>query len=418
MCVAALPPASLILAGTNAEVMTHPSSITLIRPSARLLRAAPRKEYFVTARCYIVSSIDRIKGQKWAIFGRYTRSDNVKGLTQALTTFASLALFWSVAVLGVGVCRWLTAAAILLITLFNVRVFALMHECGHGSLFRSPWLNRAIGFLLGVVSGMPQYVWSQHHSYHHAHNGNWEKYRGPYTTPSIGEYEAMTDAQRRMYRLKCNIAVAPLVGFIYLIFNPRFTWAKGNIGLVIHMVRKKAAQPNVSMKNHAATYETRYWESPKEYWHMFWNNVVLLTLWVLMSCAVGTALFFTIYLISLSIAGGAGIILFTVQHNFEHAYASDSKRWDYTTGAIKGTCFLVLPRWLNWFTVDMGFHHIHHLSAKIPNYCLAECHNEYQHLFTDVTRLKLSQFHNALKCILWDTRARRIISVSEYQKQI
>jgi acyl-lipid omega-6 desaturase (Delta-12 desaturase) len=404
--------------GTNAEVMIHPSGITLIRPSDRLLPAALLKEYFVTARCSIVSSIDRIKRQKRANFGRYTKSDNVKGLTQALTTFASLALFWWVAILGVGVSRWLTAAAMLLITLFNVRVFALMHECGHGSLFRSPWLNRAIGFLLGVVSGMPQYVWSQHHSYHHAHNGNWDKYRGPYTTPSIGEYEAMTDAQRRMYRLKCNIAVAPLVGFIYLIFNPRFTWAKGSIGLVIHMVRKKAAQPNVSMKNHAATYETRYWESSKEYWHMFWNNVVLLTLWVLMCWAVGTTLFFTIYLISLSIAGGAGIILFTVQHNFEHAYASDSKRWDYTTGAIQGTCFLVLPRWLNWLTVDMGYHHIHHLSAKIPNYCLAKCHNEYQHLFTDVTRLKLSQFPNALKCILWDTRAQRIISVSEHQKQI
>ena len=391
-----------------------PPGTTLIRPSARLLPAA---HHIVTARCSIVSSIDRIKQQKRAIIGPYNKSDNIKGSTQVLTTVVPLALLWWVAVLGAGASRWLTAAAMLLITLFTVRVFALMHECGHGSLFRSPWLNRAIGFLLGVVSGMPQYVWSQHHNYHHAHNGNWEKYRGPYTTPSIGEYAAMTAAQQRMYRLKCSIAASPLVGFIYLIFNPRFTWVKGSIGLVIHIVRKKAAQPTVSMKKHATTYETRYWASAKEYWHMFWNNVVLLSLWVLMGWAFGTTLFFTIYLISLSIAGGAGIILFTVQHNFEHAYASDSKRWDYTTGAIKGTCFLILPRWLNWFTINMGYHHIHHLSANIPNYCLVKCHNEYQHLFADVTRVKLSQFHNALKCILWDTRAQRIISVSEYQQQ-
>jgi omega-6 fatty acid desaturase (delta-12 desaturase) len=192
----------------------------------------------------------------------------------------------------------------------------------------------------------------------------------------------------------------------------------GSIGLVIHIARRKAAQSNVSMKNHAATYKTRYWKSPKEYWHIFWNNVVLLTLWVLMCWAVGTTLFFTVYLISLSIAGGAGIILFTVQHNFEHAYASDSKRWDYTNGAIKGTSFLVLPRWLNWFTVDMGYHHIHHLSANIPNYCLVKCHDEYQHLFADVTRVKLSQFHNSLKCILWDTRTQQIISVAEYRQQM
>ena len=88
----------------------------------------------------------------------------------------------------------------LLISLFTLRVFALMHECGHGSLFRTQPLNRAFGFLLGVVSGMPQYVWSQHHNYHHANNGNWEKYRGPYTTLSVDEYAAMTDAQQRMYR--------------------------------------------------------------------------------------------------------------------------------------------------------------------------------------------------------------------------
>jgi acyl-lipid omega-6 desaturase (Delta-12 desaturase) len=365
-----------------------------------------------------VSSIDRIKQQKRAIIGRYIKSDDVKGLTQALTTLVPFALLWWVAVLGTGTSRWLTAAAMLLITLFTLRVFALMHECGHGSLFRSPWLNRATGFLLGVISGMPQYVWSQHHNYHHAHNGNWDKYRGPYTTLSVDEYASMTDAQQRMYRRKCSIAIAPVAGFIYLIFNPRFTWVRGSISLAIHIVREKVAQPNVSLNEHAASFETRYWKSSKEYWHMFWNNVVLLSVWVLMCWAFGTALFFTIYLFSVSIAGGAGIILFTVQHNFEHAYASDSGRWDNTTGAIEGTSFLILPRWLNWFTVNIGYHHIHHLCANIPNYCLVECHNESRHLFPDVTRVKLSQVHSALKCILWDTRAQRIISVAEYRQQV
>jgi omega-6 fatty acid desaturase (delta-12 desaturase) len=365
-----------------------------------------------------VSSIDRIKQQNRAITGPYNKSDNIKGATQVLTTLLPYTLIWWVAIRGADASRWLSAAAMLLIILFTLRVFALMHECGHGSLFRSPWLNRASGFLLGVVSGMPQYVWSQHHGYHHAHNGDWEKYRGPYTTRSVDEYAAMSNTQQRMYRLKCSIAAAPIVGFIYLIFNPRFTWLKGSVGLVIHTVRKKAAQPSVSMKKHAGAYESRYWKSAREYWHMFWNNVVLLSLWGLMCWAFGTTLFFTIYLISLSIAGGAGIILFTVQHNFEHSYASNSNRWDYTTGALKGTSFLILPRWLNWFTVDMGYHHIHHLSAKIPNYCLAKCHHDNQHLFADVSRVKLSQFPNALKYILWDTCAQRIISVSEYQRQI
>ena len=394
------------------------SGIALLRPSDRLAPAGPRNEYFVTARCSILSSIDRIKRQKRAITGRYNKSDNVKGLTQALTTLASLALLWWVAVWGVGASLWLTAAAMLLITLFHVRVFALMHECGHGSLLRSPWLNRAFGFIFGVVSGMPQYVWSQHHSYHHAHNGNWEKYRGPYTTLSVDEYAVLSNAQQRMYRYKCSLAAAPIAGFIYLIFNPRFTWIKGTIRFVSHIVLKKAAYPAVSLSAHAASFRTRYWKSAKEYRHMLWNNVVLLSVWALMCWGCGAGLFFTIYLITLSIAGGVGIILFTVQHNFEHSYASESRCWDYTTGAIRGTSFLILPRWLNWLTVNMAYHHIHHLSANIPNYSLVECHLESQHLFSDVTRVKLSQIPNALKYILWDTRAQRIISVLEYRQQI
>jgi acyl-lipid omega-6 desaturase (Delta-12 desaturase) len=362
-------------------------------------------------------SSDGLKRQKGAMIGRYTKSDDLKGLKQVFTTLLPLTFLWWAAVRCADVSLWLAMVPVLAIVLFTVRVFGLMHECGHGSLFRSRWLNRVVGFLLGVVSGMPQYVWSQHHNYHHAHNGNWDRYRGPYTTLSTDEYAALTPAQRHMYRNKCSVAAAPLAGFIYLIFNPRFTWLKGSIGLLIHTVRRKLAQPGVSLRAHAASYRTRYWKSAREYRHMLGNNLVLLSLWALMCCVCGTAIFFSVYLVSVSIAGGAGIVLFTVQHNFEHSYASDGAHWDADTGAIQGTSFLVLPRWLNWFTINIGYHHIHHLSASIPNYCLADCHDEYQHLFSSVTRVKLSEVLGASKCILWDTRAHRIISVAEYQRR-
>jgi omega-6 fatty acid desaturase (delta-12 desaturase) len=365
-----------------------------------------------------VSSIDCVKQQKRAMIGQFTKSNNIKGLTQVLTTLVPLGLLWWVAVVGARISPWLTVIATMLISLFTLRVFVLMHECGHASLFRSRRLNRAFGFVLGVVSGMPQYVWSQHHNFHHAHNGNWDKYRGPYTTLSIDEYARMSGLQQLIYRGKCNIASAPFTGFIYLIFNPRFTWIKGSIGLVLHLARSKLSEPGITLRQHAASYKTQYWKSSKEYWHMFWNNIVLLSVWLAMSLVCGPLLFFAIYAISVSVAGGAGIVLFTVQHNFNHAYASDSKRWDYDTGAIEGTSFLILPSWLNWFTANIGYHHIHHLSANIPNYCLVKCHDRYQHLFPDVTRVKLSQIHGALKCILWDTRAQRIISVAEYRQQI
>jgi omega-6 fatty acid desaturase (delta-12 desaturase) len=369
-------------------------------------------------RCSTVSTIDSVKQQKRTMIERYAKSDNAQGLTQILTTLVALAILWYLAIRGARISYYVTAAAMVPIALFTLRVFALMHDCGHGSLFRNHRLNRGFGFLLGVISGMPQYVWSKHHNYHHANNGNWEKYRGPYATLSVDEFAALSSTQKRLYRTKCSIAAAPLAGCIYLIFNPRFTWLKGTIGLVLHIIAKKVAQPSIAMSMHAASYKTRYWKSATEYWHMFWNNVVLLGSWALMCWLCGSGLFFAIYLITLSVAGGAGIVLFTVQHNFEHAYASDSKDWDFDMGAILGTSFLILPRWLNWFTVDIAYHHIHHLSANIPNYRLVQCHREYQHLFPDVKRVTLVQVYDALQCILWDRQAQRIISLSAYRWSI
>lgn len=345
----------------------------------------------------------------------YARSSDVKGLTQVVTTLVPFSFLWWVAIRCAAVSPWLVVLPLLLMILFIVRAFGLMHECGHGSLFRSRRLNSAVGFLLGVFCGMPQYVWSQHHNYHHAHNGNWDRYRGPYTTLSVDEYAALSRARQRLYRGKCSVVAAPLAGFVYLIFNPRFTWLKGSIGMLAHTLRRKLAQPNVSLRTHAARYQSRYWKSAREYRHMLWNNLALLSAWGLMCWACGAAVFFSIYLLSLSIAGGAGIVLFTVQHNFEHSYASDSEHWDPDTGTIEGTSYLVLPRWLDWFTVNIGYHHIHHLSASIPNYRLAECHQAYQHLFARVARVKLCDVLGALECILWDQHAQRIISVAEYR---
>ena len=227
----------------------------------------------------------------------------------------------------------------------------------------------------------------------------------------------LTDQQQRANARSRSIALAPLAGFMYLIFNPRFTWLKGSLQLVLHLVKRKLADPGTSIKAHAAAFQTRYWATRQEYWHMTGNNILLLSGWVVMSMLVGPVLFFSVYLTSLSLAGAAGIVLFTVQHNFKHSYATGDAGWDYETAAIEGTSFLILPRWLNWFTADIAYHHIHHLSAQIPNYRLVQCHNESAHLFADVARVKLFEIPAALKYILWDAQARQLISVAEYRRQ-
>lgn len=346
----------------------------------------------------------QVKAQRRAIVDRFAKPDNVRGSWQVANTLLPLAALWLAIAPSAEISYWLTAAIALVITLFLVRVFVLMHDCGHGSLFRHGSLNRFFGFVLGVVAGMPQYVWSQHHAFHHATNGNWDKYRGPFVVDTVDGYAAMSEKQRLIYRLLRRIPLMPLHGFVYALFMPRYTWLAGSASLLWHIVRGKRAE-----------FKTRYWSSPEEFRHMTWNNLVLIGLWVAMSLAIGPALFFAVYVASLSLATAVGIVVFTVQHNFEGSYASGDEGWDYHEAAIHGTSFLVLPAWVNWFTANIAYHHVHHLSATIPNYCLAECHAEYQHLFVDVPRVRLSEVPRSLDYILWDTRARRIVSVAQFE---
>jgi acyl-lipid omega-6 desaturase (Delta-12 desaturase) len=354
-----------------------------------------------------VSSIDLLKAEKRALVNRYAKPDNFSAVVQLLNTLLPFAALWYAAVLSAGISWWLTAGITLLLALFLVRVFVLMHECGHGSLFRTGRLNKAAGFVLGVLTGMPQYVWSQHHAYHHSTNGNWAKYRGPFAVVTSDDFAAMSARQRRTYQLVRSAWLLPVHGFLYVLFMPRYTWLRGSIGLLWHVVRGRGA----------ATFNTRYWKTREEYWHMTWNNVVLLSAWLAMSLAIGPALFFSVYVVSVSLATAVGIMVFTVQHNFEDSYASGDDGWDYDTAAIEGTSFLVLPGWLNWFSANIGYHHIHHLSASIPNYRLVQCHDEWQKLFVRVRRIYLVDIPRALKCILWDVRGRRIITVAEFEKQ-
>lgn len=352
----------------------------------------------------MTSSAD-FQQRKRALIRTHSRSSDAIGLWQTANTLLPLAVLWFAAAWGLTHSLPVTIAAAIGITLFLVRVFALMHECGHGALFASRPLNRWFGFVYGVLSGMPQYVWAQHHDYHHRNNGNWERYRGPLSTLSIDEYNALTTAQQQRYRHLRSLALAPLGGFVYLIFNPRFNWLRGNLTLLGHLLRGRGP----------AGFQTRYWKNWREYRHMTANNIVLLGAWVAMSLAIGTSAFFALYLITLSIAGGVGILLFTVQHNFEQSYAAPTATWDYDRGAMEGTSFLVLPPWMNWFTANIGYHHVHHLSAAIPNYRLVRCHVENADLLGDVPRITLWQVPAALRCLLWDTRAERIISFDEYE---
>jgi omega-6 fatty acid desaturase (delta-12 desaturase) len=364
-----------------------------------------------------MNATERLKQEKSTLIKKYASRSNSFAVYQMLSTMIPYFALFYFAIESLTISYWLTAGLVSLLILIIMRVFMMMHDAGHGCLFVTPKQNSIAGFIMGVMCGVPEYVWSKHHAYHHATNGNWSKYRGPLAVLSSEEYSELTEKKQKSYVNGRNILMAPLGGFLYFIFTPRFTWIKGTIQFFIHAVKLKSSAPFSSFQVIKDSFKTKFWADWKEYNHMAANNIVLLSLIIFGCMFFGVVPFMIIYVIALSLAGALGIILFTIQHNFEDSYATSDQDWDYNTAAIEGTSYLDLPRILHWFTADIGYHHIHHLSARIPNYKLRACHEEYQHLFEQVPTLKLKDILKSFKFILWDEASGRMISIEQYNER-
>lgn len=359
---------------------------------------------------------ETIKAEVPTIVARHGNRSDLRAAIQILNTCVPFLALFYLALQSLAVSGWLAAACIVLAALFIVRIFMMMHDCGHRSLFRTQSLNHVFGFVTGVLCGMPQYVWSQHHSFHHATNGNWSKYTGPLGTITVDAFARLSPWQQKRYQILRNILFTLPGAFLYFILNPRLNWMLGSLMFLHYLMRTKLRQPGTPLTTIAREFKSPYWKSGTEYWHMSGNNVVLLSLWWLGSVHFGAAAFFTVYLTSLTLGGAVGIIIFSIQHNYESSYASDDAYWDYYRGALEGTSFLRLPGILNWFSADIAYHHVHHLSVRIPNYRLAACHRHHAALFEQVKRIHLGDVVHCFDFILWDDAHRKIISVAQFRQ--
>lgn len=348
----------------------------------------------------------------------YTNKSNTTGLWQVLSTFFIFALLWVGYAKTVQDHAWVVIPFTVALAFFILRFFVLMHDCGHGSLFDSNRLNKFVGYLLGVLTGMPQYVWSKHHAYHHTTNGNWEKYKGPLSTISTDEYAKLTSKERLLYKTVRNpLAFVPIGGFLYVFFNPRFNWAVGLIKLELSFLGALFTLNFSKMKDILQNVPSKKWKSPEEFWHMTYNNLTLIVVWYFMVQWMGAADFFILHIASLSLAGGLGILFFTVQHNFEDSYASDTEKVDYVRASLEGTSYLKIPAWLNWFTADIAYHHIHHLSTSVPNYRLKACHQELKPHFTMVKRVSFKEILPSIKFLLWEKQSEKLVSIEDFESR-
>ncbi len=315
--------------------------------------------------------------------------------------------------------RYLAISPILIIlSLLSSRAFSLMHDCGHRSLFRSRWLNRVIGFFLGVLNAIPQYPWSRDHAFHHRNNGNWEVYRGPVDVLTLQEYESLPKLKKLLYSISRHWLMLFPGGFFYLVIKPRLTLIVAMAtflgSLLSELLFKILNGDFLNLFSIASRFKPKYsgyGDTSGELIDLVANNFLVITSWFLMSRWLGAGLFWSCYSIIMMISAAIFICIFFVQHNYEGSYAHRTDQWDLFLGATQGSSNLVLPRVLNWFLADISYHSIHHLCESIPNYNLRACHNRNKSLLSGAKYLKLQDIPACFKYILWDENLQELSSI-------
>lgn len=312
-----------------------------------------------------------------AIVEKYQRPSTGRALWQIVNTFGPYGLIWYLMYRSLAVSWWLTIPLALLAAAFLVRIFIIFHDCGHGSYFRSRRANNIVGFIAGVLTFTPYYHWRWEHAIHHGTAGQLDKRgTGDVWTMTVQEYLESSRWKRFAYRLARN-------PFVLLVLAP----------LVMFVVLQRIPSPHASARERES---------------VWWMNLAILCLVIGLSSIFGVVPYLLIQLTVTMVAGAAGVWLFYVQHQFEDAYWERGDNWDYAAAALKGSSFYKLPRILQWFSGNIGFHHIHHLSPRIPNYNLQKCH-EADPLFQQVKPLTLFSSMKSLAFRLWDERAKKLV---------
>jgi omega-6 fatty acid desaturase (delta-12 desaturase) len=269
---------------------------------------------------------------------------------------------------------------------FVVRIFIIQHDCGHGSYFRSSTANSAVGLICGLVTFTPFANWRRQHAGHHANWNNLDRRASGadiYSTcMTSAEYRQMTPREQWGYRALRH----PLV---YLILLPPIVF------LVIY--RLPFDTPRAWVRERLAVH---------------FNNAMLLIAFVAMGLTLGFGNVLAVQVPVMATAAIIGVFLFSVQHRFEETLWMRGDAWNAVDASLKGSSFLKLPRVLQWFTGNIGYHHIHHLNSRVPNYRLQACHEgvaEMGKLPVLTLRAALFNHRNAL----WDEDSRRMVSFAD-----
>ncbi len=301
-----------------------------------------------------------------------------RAVWQLVNTLVPYAGLWYLMYLSLAYSGWITLALACLASLFLVRIFIIFHDCGHGSFFKSQRANHIVGFITGILTFTPYHHWRWEHSVHHASAGSLDRRgTGDIWTMTVEEYLKASPWKRFAYRLARN----PVILF-------------GIAPLYLFIVWHRFSVPHASKRDR---------------WSVYWMNLALLAMAAALSSVFGITTYVLLQLTVTGVSGCLGVWMFYVQHQFEDVYWERDQDWDFTAAALQGSSFYKLPRILQWFSGNIGFHHIHHLSPRIPNYNLERCHKSTP-LFQSVKPITLLSSLKSLSFHLWDEQHGRLVS--------
>ena len=300
-----------------------------------------------------------------------------RSVWQIVNTVVSYLALWALMIWTTQVSYWITLALAVVAAGLLARTFIILHDCGHGSFFKSRRANDGVGFIAGVLTFTPYRQWRHLHALHHATSGDLDR-RGPgdIWTLTVQEYLEASKGKRLAYRLARN----PFVLFVLAPFY-------------VFLIHQRFPSRLVDRRDRMEVH---------------WTNGALLAIVVLMSLTIGLKTYVLIQFPVIMIAGAVGVWLFYVQHQFEGVYWERRTNWRFEEAALRGSSFYKLPRVLQWFTGNIGFHHIHHLSPAIPNYNLERCHRGAAE-FQNVRQVTLWSSVKTLSLRLWDERRKELV---------
>jgi omega-6 fatty acid desaturase (delta-12 desaturase) len=313
----------------------------------------------------------------------YREPSTARSLGELAITFIPLVLLWWATAAAVGAGYWVGLLLTIPAAGFLLRMFLIQHDCGHGAFFRRRRANDWLGRAIGVLTLTPYDCWRRSHAIHHASTGNLDgRGFGDVDTLTVAEYRARGAWGRAFYRVYRHPLVIFGFGPIYLfILRHR---------LPIGLMREGWV----------------YWASA------LGTNLATLAVIAAISSQIGLGTFLLIQLPITLMACSFGVWLFYVQHQFEETHWDYADQWSFHDAALHGSSHLHLPAVLRWFTANIGVHHVHHLSSRIPYYRLPEVLADHPHLH-DHRRMTLRDSVKTIRLVLWDEQARRLVTFKE-----